>query len=154
MASQVVLTGIVIITLKDEITGETQTWVYKNTIVAQGRSYIRRNICQDTTQYNGTYIGLSTSTTAPADSETTLPPTILGIKAYTSRGVVTDSGVEYAQWETTFGTDEGNGTIGSIGLCENSDGSGEWGRVVLGSPITKNNTQTLNVKYRIAVNSA
>jgi len=145
--------GTVVIELRDARTKEVlHREVTRNLVVAQGRGYIRRNIIKAATTYNGGYLAVSTSTTAVSDDETSMPATILGVKAAT-KAVVTVEGVEVCEWSTTFGTNEANGTIGSVGICENNDGSGLWARVVLSNPITKDDTMELTVRHRIQVSS-
>jgi len=153
MTDRIVLKGIVIVELRDAETGKViYREVGENKIVDQGLEYIRRNIIKDTTTYNGNYLFLSSNTTTPADNETTVP-NIIAYKSAT-KSVVTEGGVTYCQWSTTFGTSEGNGTIGSVAIAENTNGSGEWGRYVLASTVTKDNTMELTVNYRILVQRA
>jgi hypothetical protein len=154
MSDVVVVKGTFIFELRDAETKELiRREVADNLVVAQGRAYIRRNIIKAATTYNGGYIAVSTSTTAVSDSETSMPATILGVKAAT-KSIVTEGGVELCEWSTTFGTTEANGTIGSGGIVENSDGTGLWARAVLSSPITKDSSMELTVRYRIQVSSA
>jgi hypothetical protein len=156
MSDVVITKGTFIFELRDARTKELiRREVADNLVVAQGRGYIRRNIIKAATTYNGGYIAVSTSTTAVSDSETSTPPsvTILGVKAAT-KSIVTEGGVEICEWSTTFGTTEANGTIGSGGIVENSDGTGLWARAVLSSPITKDSSMELTVRYRIQVSSA
>jgi len=144
------LEGIVIIEARDAKTGKlVYREVGKNKIVDQGLDYIRRNIIKDATTYNGNYLFLSSNTTTPPDNETTVP-NIIAYKTAT-KSIVTDAGEVYCQWSVTFGTNEGNGTIGSVAIAENTNGSGEWSRYVLASPYTKDNTIELTVNYRIRV---
>jgi hypothetical protein len=154
MSDVILVKGTFIFELRDAKTKELiRREVADNLVVAQGRGYIRRNIIKAATTYNGGYIAVSTSTTAVSDSETSMPATILGVKAAT-KSIVTESGVEICEWSTTFGTNEANGTIGSGGIVENSDGTGLWARAVLSSPISKDSSMELTVRYRIQVSSA
>jgi Ni,Fe-hydrogenase III small subunit len=154
MSDVVLVKGTFIFELRDAKTKELiRREIADNLVVAQGRAYIRRNIIKAATTYNGGYIAVSTSTTAVSDSETSMPATILGVKVAT-KSIVTEGGVEICEWSTTFGTNEANGTIGSGGIVENSDGTGLWARAVLSSPITKNSSMELTVRYRIQVSSA
>jgi hypothetical protein len=143
------IVGIVEVTLKDAQTGEI---VYRekgyNTIVAQGKAYMRRNIIQHTTQFNGNFLCLSGSSTTPSDSETTVPALITPTKTAT-KSIVTEGGVEYMRWEATWATSEANTTIYSVAIAENSDGTGEWARYVFSSPISKTSTQELTITYSI-----
>jgi len=151
---KLVVKGFVEVILVDAETKEVlHREVGENLVVAQGRQYIRANIIQATAQYNGNYITLSTSSTAPTDSETTTP-NVLAYKAVSSRSIVNVGGTDWCQWSTTFDTTEGNGTIYSVALNEDVNGNQEWARYVLASPITKSNTQQLVVNYRISVSAA
>ncbi len=151
---EVKLIGVVVLELRDARTKKLLNRVEaRNLVVAQGRGYIRRNIIKAATTYNGGYIAVSTDTSAVSDNETSMPATILGVKAAT-KAVVTVEGVEVCEWSTTFGTNEANGTIGSVGICENNDGSGLWARVVLSNPISKTNEMELTVRHRIYISSS
>jgi hypothetical protein len=143
------LIGIVEVTLRDAKTGRL---IYcekgRNTIVAQGKAYMRRNIIQHTTQYNGNFLCLSGSSTTPSDSETSVPSLITPAKTAT-KSIVTEGGVEYMRWEATWATTEANTTIRSVAIAENSDGTGMWARYVFSSPIEKTSTQELTITYSI-----
>jgi hypothetical protein len=143
------IVGIVEVTLRDAQTGEV---VYQergyNTIVSQGKSYMRRNIIRHSTQFNGNFLCLSGSSNTPSDSETTVPSLITPSKTAT-KSIVTEGGVEYMRWEATWATSEANTTIYSVAIAENSDGTGEWARYVFSSPINKTSTQELTITYSI-----
>jgi hypothetical protein len=143
------IVGIVEVTLKDAQTGEI---VYQergyNTIVSQGKAYMRRNIIQYSNQFNGNFLCLSGSSNTPSDSETTVPSLITPTKTATE-SIVTEGGVEYMRWEATWATSEANTTIYSVAIAENSDGTGEWARYVFSSPINKTSTQELTITYSI-----
>jgi len=146
--------GFVIVELRDAKTKELlRREVSENLVVAQGRGYIRRNIIKAATTYNGGYLAVSTSSATVSDSETSMPATVLGVKAAT-KAVVTLEGVEVCEWSTTFGTNEANGTIRSVGICENNDGSGLWARAVLANAIEKDNTMQLTLRYYIQISSS
>jgi Ni,Fe-hydrogenase III small subunit len=154
MSDVVLVKGTFIFELRDAKTKEIiRREIADNLVVAQGRAYIRRNIIKAATTYNGGYIAVSTSTTTVSDNETSMPATILGVKVAT-KSIVNEGGVELCEWSATFGTTEANGTIGSGGIVENSDGTGLWARAVLSSPITKDSSMELTVRYRIQVSSA
>jgi hypothetical protein len=143
------IVGIVEVTLKDAKTGRLLYYEKgRNTIVAQGKAYMRRNIIQHATQYNGNFLCLSGSSTTPSDSETTVPALITPTKTAT-KTIVTEGGVEYMRWEATWATSEANTTIYSVAIAENSDGTGEWARYVFSSPISKTSTQELTITYSI-----
>jgi hypothetical protein len=143
------IVGIVEVTLKDAATGKLLYYEKgRNTIVAQGKAYMRRNIIQYSTQYNGNYLCLSGSSTTPSDSETTVPALITPTKTAT-KTIVTEGGNEYMRWEATWATSEANTTIYSVAIAENSDGTGEWARYVFSSPINKTSTQELTITYSI-----
>jgi hypothetical protein len=143
------IVGIVEVTLKDAATGKLLYYEKgRNTIVAQGKSYMRRNIIQYSTQYNGNYLCLSGSSSTPSDSETTVPALITPTKTAT-KTIVTEGGNEYMRWEATWATSEANTTIYSVAIAENSDGTGEWARYVFSSPINKSSTQELTITYSI-----
>jgi len=152
MKDEIKIVGIVEVILRNTKTGEI---VYQergyNTIVAQGKQYMRRNIIQAATQFNGNYLCLSGSSTTPADSETTVPNLITPVKM-ANKSIVTESGVEYMRWEATWATNEANTTIYSVAIAESNDGSGEWARYVFSSPINKSSDQELTVVYNILLN--
>ena len=141
--------GIVEVTLKDAATGKLLYYEKgRNAIVAQGKAYMRRNIIQHSTQYNGNYLCLSGSSSTPSDSETTVPALITPTKTAT-KTIVAEGGSEYMRWEATWATSEANTTIYSVAIAENSDGTGEWARYVFSSPISKTSTQELTITYSI-----
>jgi hypothetical protein len=143
------IVGIVEVTLRDAKTGRLLYYEKgRNTIVAQGKAYMRRNIIQHATQFNGNFLCLSGSSSTPSDSETTVPALITPAKTAT-KSIVTEGGVEYMRWEATWATSEANTTIYSVAIAENSDGTGEWARYVFSSPISKTSTQELTITYSI-----
>jgi hypothetical protein len=143
------IVGIVEVTLKDAKTGRMLYYEKgRNTIVAQGKAFMRRNIIQHATQYNGNFLCLSGSSSTPSDSETSVPSLITPTKTAT-KSIVTEGGVEYMRWEATWATSEANTTIYSVAIAENSDGTGEWARYVFSSPINKTSTQELTITYSI-----
>ena len=128
--------------LRDVTTGKVECGEVTNLIVDQGRTYLQQNM-QNDSPVNPGYIHLSTSATAVAAGEVTVPATLLGYKAVTkSRPSVTT-----CRMACTFLTTEGNGTVASIGIASAIDGTGEFCRTVLGATITKDATKELTVNY-------
>jgi len=152
---RLVIVGKVTVRLRDARTGRI---VYEETgfnkVVRQGRDYALKNIIQHTTQYNGNYLCLSSNSTTPADTETSVPNLITPVKTATKSVGVDSNNEPYCEWNATWGTDEANTTINSVAVAENNDGTGEWCRYLLASPITKNSTQTLEVTYRWQLSSS
>ncbi|MEM2567412.1 MAG: hypothetical protein QXH20_02945 [Candidatus Bathyarchaeia archaeon] len=152
---RIIVLGKVTVRLRDAKTGQI---LYEETgynkVVKQGREYALKNIIQDTSQYNGNYLCLSSNSSAPSDTETTVPNLITPTKTATKSVGTDSSGEPYAQWNATWGTDEANTTIYSVAIAENSDGTGEWCRYILASSISKNNTQTLEVTYQWQLSSS
>jgi len=152
MKESIKVIGIVEVILRNAKTGEIlHREKGYNTIVAQGKQFMRRNIIQAATQYNGNYLCLSGSSTTPSESETTVPNLITPVKT-ANKSIVTESGVEYMRWEATWATTEANTTIYSVAIAEANDGSGEWARYVFSSPINKSSDQELTIVYNILLN--
>ena len=126
----------------------------ENKVVRQGRDYALKNIIKHTTTYNANYLCLSSNSTTPADTETSVPNLITPTKTATKSVGTDTNGEPYCQWFAEWGTDEANTTINSIAIAENSDGTGEWCRYVLSSSINKTNTQILQVTYRWQLSSS
>ncbi len=155
IGENIVVHGIVEIKLIDARTGELVYYERgKNKVVKQGREYALKNIIKYTTTYNGAYLCLSSNSTTPADTETSVPNLITPTKTATKTYGTDGNGEPYGEWSASWGTNEANTTIYSVAIAENSDGTGEWCRYVLSSPINKTNTQTLQVTYRWQLSSS
>jgi len=147
------LFGEVEVILTDAKTGKVLYYEKgRNLVVNQGKEYMKRNIIKDTTTYDGSYLVLSTSTADPSASETSMPATVISPAKTATKSIVEEGGVNYCQWTATWETNEANNTIGSVGICENSDGSGLWARYKFSTAITKDNTMRLTINYRIGIN--
>ena len=120
----------------------------ENLIVNQGKQYLLANILNEATRYNGAYLAISSSSTNPTDTETTVPNLISAKTATKTKQV--SSTPYYAQWSATWDTNEANGTtIASVAICETSTGTGEWSRYVLTNPINKTSDIAVQIDYRL-----
>jgi len=120
----------------------------ENLITNQGKQYLLANILNEATRYNGAYLAISSSSTNPTDSETTVPNLISAKTATKTKQI--SSTPYYAQWSATWDTTEANGTtIASVAICEASTGSGEWCRYVLTNSINKTSDIAVQIDYRL-----
>jgi len=120
----------------------------ENLIVNQGKQYLLANILNETTRYNGAYLAISSSSTNPTETETTVPNLISAKTATKTKQINTTP--YYGQWSATWDTTEANGTtIASVAICEASNGTGEWCRYVLTNPINKTSDIAVQIDYRL-----
>jgi len=120
----------------------------ENLITNQGKQYLLANILNETTRYNGAYLAISSSSTNPTETETTVPNLISAKTATKTKQISTTP--YYGQWSAIWDTTEANGTtIASVAICENSNGSGEWSRYVLSNPINKTSDIAVQIDYRL-----
>jgi len=120
----------------------------ENLIVNQGKQCLLANILNETTRYNGAYLAISSSSSQPTESETTVP-NLISAKTATKTKQISNTPY-YAQWSATWDTTEANGTtIASVAICEASNGTGEWCRYVLTNSINKTSDIAVQIDYRL-----
>jgi len=120
----------------------------ENLITNQGKQYLLANILNETTRFNGAYLAISSSSSQPTESETTVPNLISAKTATKTKQI--SSTPYYGQWSATWDTSEANGTtIASVAICESSTGSGEWCRYVLSQSINKTSDIAVQIDYRL-----
>ena len=129
--------------------GREETFVIENRIVAQGRDYMLRNtIGVNAVTIN--YVAFSNNTSTPADNETSMP----GTWVYTVTATKSHVGARQVRWSATLdggASGVSGNTLGSVGLCTGSDGSGLFARVKLPSTIGLAEGVTVNVNYDVTI---
>lgn len=147
--------GIVEIKLIDSRTGEIVYYERgENKVVRQGRQYMLANIVKASTTYDGLYLCLSSNSSTPSDSETSVPNLITPTKTATKSVGTDTNGEPFARWQAIWSENEANTTINSVAIAESSSGSGMWARYTLSQPINKQNNQTLQITYDILLSSS
>src|SRR4051812_25381963 len=140
-----------VIALKNIEGRELERREVKNIIVTAGRAWILKHIAgTDVFAGNVTaplkYLAVGTSTTAPATSDTTLnsETTRKAVDAFTTSNI-TSNPPSY-QLEASFATNEGNTTLGEVGLLNSSSGGTMLAHATFGT-INKTTSNTLGVSY-------
>jgi hypothetical protein len=129
--------------------GREETFVVENRIVAQGRDYMLRNTIGVNT-VNINHVAFSNDTTVPADTETSMP----GTWVYTVTATKSQVGPRQVRWSATLdggASGVSGNTLGSVGLCTGSNGSGLFARVKLPSTIGLASGVTINVNYDVTI---
>jgi len=141
------ITGRAIIELVDVETKEIkQREVQENLIVDQGRTYIQKNI-QNDSPVDPAYIVTSDSATAVGASDVTVNATVLlGKSATKSRPANTT-----CRFAVTYSSSESNGTIRSVAIANAANGTLMFSRLVLSSAVTKDSSSELNVQYDLTI---
>ncbi len=125
-----------------------------NIIVTAGRAWVLKHILgtavfagNETAPLN--YMAIGTSTTAPATSDTTLgsETTRKAIQAFTTTNL-TSNPPSY-QLECSYATNEGNTTLGEVGLLNSSSGGTLLAHATF-STINKTTSNTLSISYTIS----
>lgn len=118
-----------------------------NTIVNAGKGFLQSNIA-NSSPVTPAYIVTSDASTAVGASDVTCNANVLGYHAVT---VTKDPAYAYVEFSCTFDTTESNGTIRSIAICNDDDGTEMFSRGVLDTPITKTTDDTLTVSYKYSL---
>jgi len=148
------LKGSLIAVLKNLEGQEVQRVERNNIIVTAGRAWVLKHIV-GTDVFNGNetaplkYLAIGTSTTAPATSDTTLgsETTRKAIQNFTTSNL-TSNPPSY-QLECSFATNEGNTTLGEVGLLNSSSGGTLLAHATF-STINKTTSNTLSISYTIS----
>jgi len=142
------LEGIVTITVTYP-DGNQIVFKLKNRIVAQGRDFMLRNTIGVNT-VNINFVVFSNSTDTVNDNEIATPGTWkYGVTA--SKSIVATRQV---RWSATLDgslTGVSGNSIGSIALCVNDDGTGQFSRVVLPTTINLTSGVIVNVQYDVTI---
>jgi len=129
--------------------GREEVQVIENRIVSQGRDFMVRNVAGVNT-VNVNYIVFSNSNTAVSDTETSVPGTwVYGVSATKSQPAT-----KQVRWTASLdggASGVSGNTIYSIALATGSNGSGEFSRVVLSTPINLGSGVTVNVQYDVTI---
>lgn len=148
------LKGSLVAVLKNLQGQEVDRREQHNIIVTAGRAWVLKHIV-GTAVFNGNetaplnYLAIGTSTTAPATSDTTLGSEVTRktIQSFTTTNL-TSNPPSY-QLECSFATNEGNTTLGEVGLL-NSSASGTLLAHATFSTINKTTSNTLSISYTIS----
>lgn len=158
------LRGFIEYELKDAIRQEVlrkgKAYVYddvvekgsnRNTVVTSGRRWVLQQIASSEIQtaQSIVQIAIGTGTAAPATSDSALASetTRKAIGTYTTTNLTSNP----PSWraEVSFATNEGNTTLGEVGLFNSSSGGTMLARATF-STINKTTSNTLSVSYTIS----
>lgn len=123
----------------------------RNTVVTAGRRWVLQQIASSEIQtaQSIVQIAIGTGTNAPATSDTALQSenTRKAIGTYTTTNLTSNP----PSWraEVSFATNEGNTTLGEVGLFNSSSGGTMLARATF-STINKTTSNTLSVSYTIS----
>jgi hypothetical protein len=125
----------------------------RNTVVTAGRKWILQKLLSSDVSGAQTtplsYMGIGTSTTAPATSDSALgsETTRKAIQTFTTSNL-TSNPPSY-QLETSYATNEGNTTLAEVALFNSSSGGTMLARATFGT-INKTTSNTLSISYTIS----
>lgn len=97
---------------------------------------------------NLTHIVLSDATSTPSPSETTMP----GTNKWAVAASVTRPQARKVVWTGAFSKGAIVGTIGSLGLCSDSNGNNLFARVRIDPPKQVGENDTVEVEYALELN--
>lgn len=123
----------------------------RNTVVTSGRRWVLQQIASSeiNTAQSISYLAIGTGTAAPATSDSALgsETTRKAIGTYTTTNLTSNP----PSWraEVSFATNEGNTTLGEVGLFNSSSGGTMLARATF-STINKTTSNTLSVSYTIS----
>jgi hypothetical protein len=152
MQDTIKLRGCLEIALHNAQSGEIiDSQKFENTIVTAGRRWVLEQICSDLSTVNQSiqFIGVGTSTAAPATGNTALG----GESARNAIGTFTTTGLTSSvpSWraEVSFATNEANTTLAEVGLFNSSASGTMLGRATF-STINKTTSNTLTISYTVS----
>lgn len=123
----------------------------RNTVVTSGRRWVLQQIASSeiNTAQSISYLAIGTGTAAPATSDSALgsETTRKAIGTYTTTNLTSNP----PSWraEVSFATNEGNTTLGEVGLFNSSSGGTMLARATY-STINKTTSNTLSVSYTVS----
>ena len=123
----------------------------RNTVVTTGRRWVLQQIASSeiATAQSISYLAIGTGTAAPATSDSGLgsETTRKAIGTFTTTNLTSNP----PSWraEVSFATNEGNTTLGEVGLFNSSSGGTMLARATF-STINKTTSNTLSVSYTIS----
>ncbi len=123
----------------------------RNTVVTSGRRWVLQQIASSeiNTAQSISYLAIGTGTAAPATSDSALgsETTRKAIGTFTTTNLTSNP----PSWraEVSFATNEGNTTLGEVGLFNSSSGGTMLARATY-STINKTTSNTLSVSYTVS----
>lgn len=123
----------------------------KNLVVTRGRRFVLQQIAssEHITSQHFDNIAVGTDNTAPATSDTALgnESTRISIGTFTTSNLTSNP----PSWraEVSLNTDEGNTTLGEVGIFNSSSGGTLLSRATFNT-INKTTSNTLNISYTIS----
>ena len=155
MKEDVKVSGEYCLTFKNEQGEVTKQITKKNLVVNTGLSLVAQ-LLMDSGEFTSpkiNYCAVGTGSTVPASGDTQLE-TEIGRKLFTAQSVQGNS-ILLSVYFTKL---EAVGTLAEIGLFFNGEGTADSGilfsRIAGGTelPITKNDTETLTIDYKLTIN--
>ena len=123
----------------------------RNTVVTTGRRWVLQQIASSeiATAQSISYLAIGTGTAAPATSDSALgsETTRKAIGTFTTTNLTSNP----PSWraEVSFATNEGNTTLGEVGMFNSSSGETMLARATF-STINKTTSNTLSVSYTLS----
>ena len=145
------LRGAFELALKDVYGNVLEKRVVDNVVVTSGRRWVLQQIASSEIQTAQSIVqtAIGTSTAAPATSDTGLGSETVrkAIGTYTTSNLTSNP----PSWraECSFATNEGNTTLGEVGLFNSSAGGTMLARATYGT-LNKTTSNTLSVSYTIS----
>lgn len=151
MQDVIKLRGSLEIVLGDLQGKELSRTKVENTVVTAGRRWVLQQINSVDMNTNQAirYMGVGTSTTAPATSDTTLgsEASRIAVNSFTTSNLTSNP----PSWraEASWATNEANTTLGEVGIFVTNSGGTMLGRATF-STINKTTSNTLAISYTVS----
>jgi len=122
-----------------------------NTIITQGRSWVLAAIQSGHAATTQTIerVAIGTDVTAPTTADTALGSEVTRVAVGTWDNAGLTANPPYWRATAQFATDEGNTTLGEVGLFNSSSGGTMLGHATF-STLSKSTSNTLGVTYTIS----
>jgi len=146
------LRGGIELQLRNALNGQiVEKRILNNLVVTAGRRFVLQQIASSEIVTSHTFerIAVGTGTVAPATSDTALgsETTRIAIGTFTTSNLTSNP----PSWraEISLNTDEGNTTLGEVGILNSSSGGTLLARATFAT-INKTTSNTLNISYTIS----
>ena len=140
--------GVFYLIIERERDGQTEREIIeiKNLITDLGLDIMIRNLI-NINPVSISHIVLSDSTANPDPNEITMP----GTNKWAQAATISRPNPRQARWQASWSKGAIQGTIGSIGLCSDSQGNNLFARVKLSTPKQVGSDDTVSVVYDLTL---
>ena len=129
--------------------GTVESLILNNLITNLGLDILIRNLINQN-EILPTHIVLSNATTNPDPNETVMP----GTQKWAGSAVISRPQARQAKWSVQFSQGQVVGTVASVGLCSDANGSNLFARIKIDPPKVLGSQDTIQVDYVLTLNRA